>query len=210
MDNPNQDDLIIKQQEAIQKDIADNTKLVSDKQSLKVLETEFSNDEVFKSKIVKLSDNYSQIRRVRPDGNCFFRAVGYRLCEKLLEDETELKRVVDCIEPSKEQMFRLGMPEFTVEDFYDNFMDTLKQLGGQEKISGEELVNMFNDEGVSNYLVVFLRLLTSKQLQVEGEFYQNFMEGGRSVAEFCNTEVEPMYKESDHIHIIGETVITII
>ena len=47
------------------------------------------------------------------------------------------------------------------------------------------------------------RLLTSKQLQLEGEFYQNFMEGGRSVAEFCNTEVEPMYKESDHIHIIG-------
>ena len=49
----------------------------------------------------------------------------------------------------------------------------------------------------------FPRLLTSKQLQLEGEFYQNFMEGGRSVSEFCNTEVEPMYKESDHIHIIG-------
>ena len=30
------------------------------------------------------------------------------------------------------------------------------------------------------------------------------MEGGRSVAEFCSTEVEPMYRESDHIHIIGE------
>ena len=48
------------------------------------------------------------------------------------------------------------------------------------------------------------RLLTSKQLQLEGEFYQNFMEGGRSVAEFCSTDVEPMYRESDHIHIIGE------
>ena len=49
-----------------------------------------------------------------------------------------------------------------------------------------------------------IRLLTSKQLQLEGEFYQNFMEGGRSVAEFCSTDVEPMYRESDHIHIIGE------
>ena len=48
-------------------------------------------------------------------------------------------------------------------------------------------------------------MLTSKQLQLEGEFYQNFMEGGRTVAEFCNTEVEPMYKESDHIHIIGRS-----
>ena len=24
------------------------------------------------------------------------------------------------------------------------------------------------------------------------------------MAEFCSTEVEPMYRESDHIHIIGE------
>ena len=48
------------------------------------------------------------------------------------------------------------------------------------------------------------RLLTSKQLQLEGEFYQAFMEGGATVASFCSTEVEPMYKESDHIHIIGE------
>ena len=48
------------------------------------------------------------------------------------------------------------------------------------------------------------RLLTSKQLQLEGEFYQAFMEGGATVASFCSTEVEPMYKESDHIHIIGK------
>ena len=61
------------------------------------------------------------------------------------------------ISPSKEQMVKLGMPEFTVEDFYDNFMDTLGTLGGEEKISGRELDAAFADEGVSNYLVVFLR-----------------------------------------------------
>ena len=54
-------------------------------------------------------------------------------------------------------------------------------------------------------LPLFLRLLTSKQLQLEGEFYQNFMEGGKSVAEFCSTDVEPMYRESDHIHITALT-----
>ena len=32
------------------------------------------------------------------------------------------------------------------------------------------------------------------------------MEGGRSVSEFCSTEVEPMFKESDHIHIIGTMI----
>ena len=87
------------------------------------------------------------------------------------------------------------MPEFTVEDFYDNFMDTLSRLKGADRMSEADLSSSYNDEGVSNYLVVFLRLLASKQLQVEGEFYQNFMEGGRTVAEFCSTDVEPMYHE---------------
>ena len=41
-----------------------------------------------------------------------------------------------------------------MDDFYDNFMVT---LGGEEKISGSDLDTTFNDEGVSNYLVVFLR-----------------------------------------------------
>ena len=157
MDTQNQDELIIKQQEEIQKDIAAKSCLVSESLSWTNLEQEFENDPVFKSKVVKLSEKYAKFRRIRPDGNCFFRAVGYRLCEKLLSDETELKRIKDNISPSKDEMVKLGMPEFTVEDFYDNFMDTLNQLGGDEKITDKELASMFNDEGVSNYLVVFLR-----------------------------------------------------
>ena len=83
---PNQDDLIIKQQEEIQKTIAASSDLVSNKLPLKVLEDEFANDEVYRTKIAKLSDQYSEFRRIRPDGNCFFRAVGFRLFEWLLDD----------------------------------------------------------------------------------------------------------------------------
>jgi len=201
----NRDEMILKQQEDIQKDIATNTDLVSAKHPLKQLEVDFANDEVFKFKIIKIGDKYSEFRRTRPDGNCFFRAVGFRLFELMMEDLDEFSKVKKAVEGSKDEMVKLGMPEFTVEDFFDNFMDTLEKLAGDEKMKLEELEETFNNEGLSNYLVVFLRLLTSKQLQIEGEFYQNFMEGGRTVAEFCSTEVEPMYRESDHIHIIGLT-----
>jgi len=179
--------------------------LVSARHPIKQLEVDFVSDEVFKSKIVKIGETYSEFRRTRPDGNCFFRAVGFRLFELMLESLDEFSKVKKAVEGSKDEMVKLGMPEFTVEDFFDNFMDTLERLAGDEKMKLEELEETFNNEGLSNYLVVFLRLLTSKQLQVEGEFYQNFMEGGRTVAEFCSTEVEPMYRESDHIHIIGLT-----
>lgn len=46
------------------------------------------------------------------------------------------------------------------------------------------------------------------QLKKDCDFYQNFMEGGLTVDEFCNREVEPMYHESDHIHIIAITAAT--
>ena len=42
----------------------------------------------------------------------------------------------------------------------------------------------FQDEGLSNYIVVYLRLLTSAQLQKKSDFFENFIEGGRTVQEF--------------------------
>jgi len=129
--------------------------------------------------------------------------VAFRQFEIMRENKEKLDQFQKAVEPTKDEMVALGMPAFTVEDFYDNFMDSLSRLSGDDKMSAEELDKTFNDEGVSNYLVVFLRLLASKQLQKDGEFYQNFMEGGRTVTEFCATEVEPMYHESDHIHIIA-------
>ena len=43
------------------------------------------------------------------------------------------------ISPSKEQMVKLGMPEFTVEDFYDNFMENLNSLAGEKAITLDEV-----------------------------------------------------------------------
>ena len=42
----------------------------------------------------------------------------------------------------------------------------------------------FQDEGISNYIVVYLRLLTSAQLEKKADFFENFIEGGRTVQEF--------------------------
>ena len=47
------------------------------------------------------------------------------------------------------------------------------------------LIETFNDQGMSDYIVVFLRLLTSMHLKKDAEFYQNFMEGDMTVANFC-------------------------
>ena len=41
-------------------------------------------------------------------------------------------------------------------------MESLGQLGGKDKVAAAELDTMFYDEGVGNYLVVFLRYVKSR------------------------------------------------
>lgn len=55
----------------------------------------------------------------------------------------------------------------------------------EKEPSLEKLMDSFNNQNVSDYVVVYLRLLTSGYLQREYGFFQHFIEGGRSVKEFC-------------------------
>lgn len=63
------------------------------------------------------------------------------------------------------------------------FMDLIEACDKQPSMA--ELLNSFNEQSVSDYLVVYLRLVTSGYLQREDEFFQYFIEGGRTVREFC-------------------------
>ncbi|KAG7258081.1 hypothetical protein CRUP_022996, partial [Coryphaenoides rupestris] len=66
----------------------------------------------------------------------------------------------------------------------------------QNEYAQDDTIYQLKIKNVSDYVVVYLRLLTSGYLQREHAFFQHFIEGGRSVKEFCQ-------QESDHIHIIA-------
>lgn len=69
--------------------------------------------------------------------------------------------------------------------FFDIFqyMEVLKRLRSKETIEDaeKELHTLFNEQGFSDYMVVYLRLLTSGQLQKDQDFYSCFIEGNRTV-----------------------------
>lgn len=87
------------------------------------------------------------------------------------------------------------------------FMTVVQRVApsDNEEETLNEMHKLFNEQGYSDYVVVYLRLITSGQLQEGVEFYQNFIDGNCTMEEFRHQEVEPMYKESDHIHIIGRS-----
>lgn len=63
-------------------------------------------------------------------------------------------------------------------------MDVLKRIGEIKNVNDakKELHTLFNDQGYSDYMVVYLRLLTSGQLQKDEAFYSCFIEGDRTVS----------------------------
>nr|CAG4650355.1 EOG090X0AE1 [Sida crystallina] len=197
------DEGIIQQQRQIEKEVAETYALIGKKEPLSCLVAEFKDDPIYKSKSERLCTLYQSLRRVRPDGNCFFRGFGFSYFEQLLDNPTEWMRFRDLVAGTKDQLLSQGFPKFTLEDFYDAFMDVVNRLGGDSKMTADELDSIFNESATSDYLVVYLRLLTSGQLQKEEDFYQNFLEGDKTMKEFCQQEVEPMYRESDHMHAIA-------
>lgn len=87
-------------------------------------------------------------------------------------------------------------------------MGVLKPIEKKEMKTVEELQEVFNDSGLSNYLVVFMRIITSGYLQKNQEFFQHFIDDHATVKDFCGHEVEPMNRESDHIHVTAITQAT--
>lgn len=196
---------------------------------LACLTAEYDGDAIFTAKIQVLADKYKYMRRTRPDGNCFFRAFAYSYLEYLITKRETYYTFRSFAEASKENLLKLGFPSFTLEDFHGTvsyvksnfveqiitlfcmicyqFMDVINRVNPDNplgtKKAKEELHSVFNEQGYSDYVIVYLRLITSGKLQEDADFYQNFIEGNLTIEEFRHQEVEPMFKESDHIHIIA-------
>jgi len=144
------------------------------------------------------------MRKTRPDGNCFFRAFGFSLFNSLLAGGSqEVERIKYVGNKVRDDLGSLGY-SFTIDDFHEQFISVLEEIKTGDIKTPEDLKTLvFNDPNRSDYLVVFLRLMTSCYLQQNSDSFAAFIEDGLSVPEFCKTEVEPMFKESDHIHIVA-------
>lgn len=185
-----QDELTLKQQRRIEREICESRPLVDEPEPATRLAAEYDNDPVYAAKAADLAVHYSALRKTRPDGNCFFRAFAYAYLERLVEEPDRFRAFERLVADSKDRLVRLGFAQFTVEDFYEIFMEVVHRIGEEIKKSvpdaHRELHKIFNEQGYSDYIVVYLRLVTSGQLQTDGDFYQNFIDGDRTVSEFCH------------------------
>ncbi|KAM7539439.1 hypothetical protein Aperf_G00000056883 [Anoplocephala perfoliata] len=190
------------QQEEIERSIKESGPLVCQPEPISVLAEDFVDHPVYLEKLELLKKKYTKIRRLRRDGNCFYRGFGFSYLEYLLKGKRidETKRFLKFCDECKNTLIDRGYTAFTVEDFHEQFTTFVSNLilnGG----SLSELEERFTNPGFSDYYVVFLRLCVSSYMQRNEDFYMNFISGEKTVKKFCETEVEPMGLESDNIHI---------
>merc|ERR1711934_588176 len=102
-----QNDMILKQKEAIEKEIQASHQLIDVIEEVKVLETQFCNDPTFLKNAIQLQEKYVSLRRTRPDGNCMYRALAFGQFERMIKDHEEAKRFKKCVDEAKEEMVKL-------------------------------------------------------------------------------------------------------
>lgn len=192
------DEAIMNQMSEIRDEIASEQALIGPVEESIVLLGEYE-DDIFVKKIKHLSAQFPRFRRTRGDGNCFFRAFGFALFEALCANKEELARITAVVEGSLEKLVVIGYPEMTSEDFYEVFLEQFKAISADADVSA--VFAAMNEDMTSNYIVTYLRMLTSGHMKMHEDDFAPFIEGGMSVVEFCNSEVDPMGVESGHLQI---------
>tara|TARA_B100000609_G_C17156411_1_gene403706 strand:+ start:97 stop:1128 length:1032 start_codon:yes stop_codon:yes gene_type:complete len=175
----------------------------------------------FSEGIARLDETYASLRRVRKDGNCFYRAFLYRYLEELVQRNfdvprpptgsgsagggcAELRRIRTVAKDSKAALLKVGFEEIVVDSFWETFCELLDNL---PETSPRRLHELMTEEGNNVTSVVwFLRMLTSGRIKAHADRFAPFIgDDFADVERFCQVEVEPVNVECDQVQIIALT-----
>ncbi|KAJ3309162.1 OTU domain, ubiquitin aldehyde binding [Boothiomyces sp. JEL0838] len=154
-------------------------------------------DPIYHSKLIHLKSSGCKMRTIKKDGNCFYRAFAFRFCELVRDQPPELKdKLIQKCVSTKDLLAQTGYDLSILEDFYDPFYEALS--------SDKDLLEIFTTEYLSDTIVCFLRILTAALLKRDRELYEVFvLDSYPTLEAFISACVEPMYVESDQIHIVA-------
>ena len=222
---------LVEQEEAIRIAIRQSQPLVGPKEAFTALQAAYADNPKFLYKLRTGSSVYSHVRRVRGDGNCFYRSLLFSILEFAILPPLSISpprhfELVSAFHAqfvaSPQSMLASGIyTDIIVEDFYDTTLDlvtfactrTLEQQGRvQLSDEGEravrrallvELETRMCDEERVQWYITWLRCLTSFHLQSHPDDYAPYMVDHPSVKAFCTAEVDGINREADAPQILA-------
>lgn len=203
--------------------------LTSDLKPLADLEALYRGEEAvttssshFLAGVQALQKEYGQIRLVRGDGNCYYRAFLYSLAEKIMlqqgggcdndNDIREGHRIVEWIKTdSWNKVLAAGYDEITLEAFYETIVELMEKIVSLSSTSssghGMDITaaasflhdEMNQENGTSDYCTWYLRVVTAMHLKSDPDRFLPFLGQHLDMQQFCQREVEPMVRKCTHI-----------
>jgi len=163
-----------------------------------------------------LAQGYEGVRRSRGDGDCFYRSLIFAYIERIFSEQDRQLAVAKSISTLENLLLKLaesGFEKTVIDDSWEIPRDLITGIVDPEPVSNSgktltpaQLLEVFQDNTMSNYLAMFMRMVTSAQIRSDPEEYGPFLtdpDTGENMAvrEFCETFVEVLGKEADHVQV---------
>ncbi len=201
-----ENDLILDYENTLRKEIELTTPLISDELPISKLTEEYKSNEEYLKSIENISKKYKTYRKVRRDGNCFYRSFIYRLFEQacIRNDKVLFEKIKQKIIESKKLTEKNGYEWTVVQDFYEIFLKEFTECFNSLSngiIPREYLDKLFSDNEKGNYMIYFIRFCLAAYLKENKENYKSYIE--IDFDEWVRKEVEAIDHVADQIQIMA-------
>ena len=201
-----QNDLILDYENDLRKEIELTTPLISNELPISKLTEEYKLNEEYLKSIENISKKYKTYKKVRRDGNCFYRSFIYRLFEQtcIKNDKNLYEKIINKIKESKNLTEKNGYEWAVVQDFYEIFLKEFTECFNclsSGIIPRDYLDKLFSDKDKGNYLIYFIRCCIAAFLKENKDNYKSYIE--EDFEKWIRKEVEAIDHVADQIQIMA-------
>ena len=156
-------ELSIEYENSLRQEIELSTPLISEELPISILLDDYKSNNEYSTSIKQITDKYKYIRKVRRDGNCFYRSFIYRIFEYICikNNKNLYEHIKKKISEAKEIIKRNGYDWTFIEDFHNIFYTEFYHCFNSLQTKGvsvrDYLDNLFSDKEKGNYLIYFIR-----------------------------------------------------
>ena len=190
----------------IRKEVEQSSPLISEEIKTTFLVEEYQSNEEYLKNIEGISKKYKYIRKVRRDGNCFYRCFIFRLFEYIcIKNNTNLfKKIKQKIKDVKELAEKNGYEWETFKDSYNLFLINFEKCFNALSTGitvRDYLDQLFSRQEIGNHFIYFIRTCIAAYLKENREAYEVYIEG--SFDDWIRMEVMEIDNEADQIQIMA-------
>ena len=200
-------ELSIEYENALREEIEMSTPLISEQLSTDILLNDYKNNAEYSNSIKAITNKYKYIRKVRRDGNCFYRSFIYRLFEYIcMKNNNQLyEHIKKKVSDSKDLIERNGYDWTFIQDFYQifytQFFYSFNSLEKKGTTVRDYLDALFADKEAGNYLIYFIRFCIAAYLKENSFLYEVYVD--MPFQNWIANEVEAIDHEADQIQIMA-------